>query len=283
MADFSGATFVGMDEEMIGDGTNIAAPQGTMFLDSFAEASLRNAAYYIHEGYDVLAWTPPIGDSDVTVVTGTRPFCSNQYFTTLPPALIKVTPDMTGVELHGLYRVSDEGTSPDVYKIKIECYPLGTRKFELAHTLASTPDWQPFHETFTFSVRPPRTAWVRFAVFGRGVDVADVGTAATAGNAEPTPTKSMLIATNGGSSIFSEGTGAAPNTTSQDVRATILTDQTGTSWLSDHIHFFDPSSEDYMVINPRFDYGSGLAAQQRQMTYLQFHGVSLRPTYETEV
>ena len=281
MADFSGAVFVGMDEELVGDGSNTSAPLGTMFLDSFAEATLRAAAYYIHEGYDLLAWTPPVGDTDVTVNTGSRPFCSVQWFTTLPPALVKVTPDMIGIELHGLYRVADEGGGSDVYKILMACDPLGSRTFDLAHTVASTPDWQPFHKTLTFTTRPVRNMWVRLEVYGHGIDTADVGSTASSGNAIPV-VRSMLNATNTGS-IYAEGSGASPNNTTQDVRCTKVTDGTGGFRLVDHIHFYDPSAEDFMVINPPLEYDPALSAVQRQMTYLQLAGVSIRPVYETEI
>jgi len=270
MADFDGGVFVGLDDELFGDGEGDL----TEFLDSFAEACLRGNEYYLGAGQDVLAWSPPVGDHDSSVVTVTRTFASVQEMTLCPPAWVLIQPDQTGIEINGLYRVADERTvagQPASFYTRFLLRGIGTRSFEMEHTEVLSPDWQPFSVTVGISTDIVYPVWARLEWYGRSVDVADVGSQAAA-----TPKNRAMVS----STVYAEGSGTEPNANSPEIRCTRITSTAGDpDTLIDHIHFYDPSSEDYMVVNPGIDSVYSIA-QQRQLTYLQLAGISVRPRFE---
>lgn len=269
---FDGTSFVGIDDEAVGDGTAL-----TEALDAALEACLANNHIHLGNNLDCASWEP------YTICTATtspedvvRPYASLGWQTIAPPARLPILPGQTGIEFRYGYQVRDfgdnAGTSNTLdYFLRFVVPGLGSVEEELAST-----SWTGKTTVLTFNQSIETMMWLPVHIYGRS-EIYETTPLATDSKAV------LYIKGAVGSTIYTAGNGSSePNATTPGIQATKLTNTNGDSTWHDHVVYDDRASlvGDVMVLNPAPVTGSIYQAETHSLSYIQHHGFNYLPTFD---
>lgn len=156
--DLDGAEFVGLDDDVVGDGQTDSLP-----VDVFLQQTLNGNTRYLAQGRNVctLTYWMQGGDAATPAIsyaknTGDRPWASPVRRSTLLCIPFYLEPGMTGVHVSGLYNVQSEGSDQNDVQLTYRIETSAGRYWSQDETLSNTdnagkPDYTGFHHTIDFA------------------------------------------------------------------------------------------------------------------------------------
>jgi len=273
MVDFSGTYYIGLDDNMFGNGSTAARP-----LDSFAEAAVANAAFHQLQGIDVAAWSPPCNGNTYNVANKTRPYASVQWLTVAPPFHIRIDPDSSELVISGLAVVANADSPPALdFEIEVVIVGFGRARFTMANTAGQI---HAFRWSIPIHVPPTDAVWTVCQIFGQsqiGDNITEDGVGVLTGN---------NVFTNDTGWTATSLPGASITTAANEVRCIVLRDAADNKSYFDSVKLWQDTAmaSPFMVVSPfsANQLGAGAYVDEAAISYVQFFGMNFQQRWRTE-